>query len=133
MVSPLTLLILLHSFSTYRHHQHSNIIYYPKPLFFHGVCIPTFTTEAIFSPGSLEQAKLLLDTLHIYSLMGRDSAVGIATRYALDGPGIESRWGRDFPHPSRPVLGPTKPPVQWVPGFSRGLSGRGVVLTTQPI
>jgi hypothetical protein len=24
---------------------------------------------------------------------GRDSAVGIATRYGLDGPGIETRWG----------------------------------------
>jgi hypothetical protein len=23
--------------------------------------------------------------------------VGIATAYGLDGPGIESRWGRDFP------------------------------------
>jgi hypothetical protein len=34
---------------------------------------------------------------------GRDS---IATRYGLGGPGIESRWGRDFPHPSRPARGP---------------------------
>ena len=51
---------------------------------------------------------------------GRDSSVGIATRYGLDGPGIESRWGRDFPHPSRPILGPTQPPVQWVLGLSRG-------------
>ena len=34
-----------------------------------------------------------------------DSSVGIATRYGLDGPGIESLWGRDFPHPSRPALG----------------------------
>ena len=25
--------------------------------------------------------------------VGRDSAVGIATRYGLDGPGIEPRWG----------------------------------------
>ena len=24
---------------------------------------------------------------------GRDSSVGIASRYGLDGPGIESRWG----------------------------------------
>ena len=64
--------------------------------------------------------------------MGRDSAVGIATRYGVDGPGIESWWGRDFPHPSRPALGPTQPPVQWLPGFSRGESGRGVVLTTHP-
>ena len=52
--------------------------------------------------------------------VGWDSAVGIATRYGLDGPGIESRWGRDFPHPSRPALGPTQPPVQWVPGLSWG-------------
>ena len=51
---------------------------------------------------------------------GRDSSVSIATRYGLDGPGIESRWGRDFPHPSTPALGPTQPPVQWVPGLSRG-------------
>ena len=35
--------------------------------------------------------------------------------------GIESRWGGgDFPHLSRPVLGSTQPPVQWVPGLSRG-------------
>jgi hypothetical protein len=27
---------------------------------------------------------------------GRDSSVGIATQYGLDGPGIEFRWGRDF-------------------------------------
>jgi len=26
-------------------------------------------------------------------VMGRDSAVGIATRYGLDGPGVESLWG----------------------------------------
>jgi hypothetical protein len=38
---------------------------------------------------------------------GRDSAVGIATRYGLDGPGIESQWGRDSPLPSIPVLGDT--------------------------
>jgi hypothetical protein len=28
----------------------------------------------------------------------RDSSVGIATGYGLDGLGVESRWGRDFPH-----------------------------------
>ena len=47
------------------------------------------------------------------------SVVGIATGYGLDGPGIESRWGRGFPHLSRPALGSTQPPVQCVPGLSR--------------
>jgi hypothetical protein len=52
--------------------------------------------------------------------MRRDSAVGIVTRYEMGGPRIESRWGRDFPHPFRPAVGPTHPPIQRVPGLSRG-------------
>ena len=35
---------------------------------------------------------------------GPGSSVGIATGYGLDGPGIQSWWGLDFPHLSRPVL-----------------------------
>ena len=44
----------------------------------------------------------------------------LATRNKLDGPGIESRWGRDFQHSYRPALVPTQHPVQWVTGHSRG-------------
>jgi len=36
-------------------------------------------------------------------------SVRIATLYGLDGPGIESRWGLDFPQPSRPALVLTQP------------------------
>jgi hypothetical protein len=51
---------------------------------------------------------------------GQDSSVSIMTCYGLDGPGIESQWGRDFLHKSSPALEPTHPPVQWVLGLSQG-------------
>jgi len=50
---------------------------------------------------------------------GRDNAVGMATRYGLDVPGIESRWGVRFSAPVQTDPGPTQPPKQWVPGLSR--------------
>jgi len=53
---------------------------------------------------------------------GPGSVVFIAIGYELDGPGIESRCGRDFPHLSRPALGPAQPPIQCVPGLSRGVN-----------
>jgi hypothetical protein len=60
--------------------------------------------------------------------VGRDSSVGIATRYELDGPGIESRWGRDFSEPVQ--TGPGAHPASCTmdtgsfPGVKR--PGRGV-------
>jgi hypothetical protein len=57
---------------------------------------------------------------------GPGSSVGIATGYGLDGLGIESRWGRDFSHTSRPALGPTQPPPMgtgYLPDVKR--PGRG--------
>jgi len=49
-------------------------------------------------------------------------------RYGMDGTGIEYRWGRDFPHPERPALGPTQPPVQgyWISFPAVQRRGRGV-------
>ena len=63
--------------------------------------------------------KILQNNNITISIGSRDSSVGIATHYGLDGPGIASGWGRDFPHLSRPGLGPTQSPVQWVPDVSR--------------
>jgi len=57
--------------------------------------------------------------------LARDSAVGIATRYGLDGLEMGSRWGRDFPHPSRPALVPNQPPIQWVPHLFPGGKAAG--------
>ena len=50
----------------------------------------------------------------LQSVMGPDSSVGIATRYGLDGPGIEFRWGARFSAPrlSITAMGLTQPPVQ---------------------
>jgi hypothetical protein len=33
--------------------------------------------------------------------VGQGGVVSIATRYGLDGPGLESQWVRRFPRPSR--------------------------------
>ena len=44
--------------------------------------------------------------------VGRVAQPVLETGYKLDGLGVESRWGRDLSHQSRPALGPTQPPVQ---------------------
>jgi hypothetical protein len=46
-------------------------------------------------------ARYELDFIYPKTVQGRDSSVGIATRYGLDGPGIESfgGWGTRFSAP----------------------------------
>ena len=46
------------------------------------------------------------------------SSVGIETDYGLDCPG-SNPGGDEIFRPSTPALGPTQPPVQWLPGLSQ--------------
>ena len=78
--------------------------------------VPKASTLSSRPPKPLSKSLVSLFTQNV----GRDSSVGRATRYGMDGPGIEYRWGRDFPHLSRPALRRTQPPKQWVPGLSQG-------------
>ena len=57
--------------------------------------------------------------IYIYIYCGPGSSVSIATDYPLDGPGLNP-GGDEIFRLSRPALGPTQPPVQWVPGLSWG-------------
>jgi hypothetical protein len=54
-----------------------------------------------------------------YSYAKRDSSLGIATGYGLDGQGFDSRECQEiflYSTASRPVVGPNQPPIQLVPG-----------------
>jgi hypothetical protein len=67
---------------------------------FTGNAVHTNTTHKLF------HGKILLIFEFYCSFLGWNSSVCIATRYRLDSRGTESLWGRDFPHLSRPALGP---------------------------
>jgi hypothetical protein len=91
------------------------IIYVEMP-----VCIMSYCS----GPGFIGVCMLVVKRVWFHmlgpQLCGPGSSVGVATDYGLDGPGIESQWGRDFLHTSRLALGPTQPPVQWILSLSQG-------------
>jgi hypothetical protein len=63
----------------------------------------------------------------LYCHVGRDSSVGIATAYGLDGPGIEPRGGARFSVPVH--TGPEAQPASYTMGTRSFLGircGRGV-------
>ena len=79
----------------------------------------------VFLLQTKDQLKQLKVIIAVYSeqhmkLVCRNSSVGIATGYGLEGPGIEYRCGRDSSLLSRPALKSTRPPIQWVPSHFRG-------------
>jgi hypothetical protein len=53
----------------------------------------------------------------------------MATGHGLDGSGIESRWGRDFPHLSKPALALCTMSTGSFPGIE---SDRGVKWAPHP-
>ena len=65
---------------------------------------------------------VLLIILYFITILGKScglgSSVSIETDYGLDGPG-SNPGGDEIFRLSRRALGPTQPPVKWVPGFSR--------------
>jgi hypothetical protein len=61
----------------------------------------------------------------------RDRAVGIATRYGLDGPGIESRWVANFSAPVQ--TGPGAHLVSYTIGTGSLLGGKAAGGLGQPL
>jgi hypothetical protein len=99
--------------------------------------VPKFSVFSLSTPmGRREspyiQSSLIFEVI-LYNNVGRGSSVDITTDYRLDGPWIESRWGRDFP-PFQ--TGPGAHPASCtmaIVSFPEVKCGRGVLLTTHPL
>ena len=93
-------------------------------------CLRNFKCGARYTWGLYSSGVLLVSSClqtfpdSLSASSGPGSSVGIVTDYGMDGPG-SNPGGDEIFHQSRPALGPTKPPVQWVPDLSRGKSAAG--------
>jgi hypothetical protein len=76
-----------------------------QSLVLNSACSSRNVTDQVPHPhktaGITRRPTLIIIIVHINTntasnKYGRDSSVGIATRYGLDGPGIESRWGGEI-------------------------------------
>jgi hypothetical protein len=71
------------------------------------------------SSSSLCSVYCLSDTSANVALVSCDSSVSVVTRLWAGQTGFDSQQGQGvliFAIASRPALGPTQPPIQWVPG-----------------
>ena len=76
---------------------------------FHGCC----AIQDVLEVRSQIYSSVLRKIIYFLVSYSSYSSVGIATSYALHGPGIESR------------IGPTQPPTEWVEGFLPGDKAAG--------
>jgi hypothetical protein len=81
----------------------------------------------------IREFRICTFNLTLFQLWSRDSVDGIATRYGLEGPGIEYRWGEIFrTYPDR-LRGPPSLLYSGYRVFPGGKGGRCVMLTTHPL
>jgi len=82
--------------------------------------------DVMLGQGRTKLSRWWILKILVFKFGGRDSVLGIATRYILNGPGIGSQWRRDFPRPSRPTLEPLSPCIVEIRSLSLEQSDRGV-------
>ena len=78
------------------------------------------------------QTEIYFYQISIKKKGNRNGVVRIATRYGLEGPGIESRWRRDFRTYPHRLWGTPSLLYNAYRVYPEGKGGRSVVLTTHP-
>jgi len=78
------------------------------------MCVSSGTRSALYGVSFICNLCTLL-----LSKYRPGSSLGIVTDYGLEGPG-SNPGGDEIFRSSRPALGPTQPPIKWVPGLSWG-------------
>jgi len=93
----------------------------------------TFSQFGVLMQYMMYILTIMCDFICVYCWVSRYSAVGIATRYGLEGPGIESWWGKIFRTYPDQLRDPSSLLYNGYRVFRGGKGGRGVMLTTHPL